>query len=170
MVEKRNFQKHAKSKNPEGRLWELNILAKQEKQSANNGSNWFGLLQRTRHRYVSAPGDTHAAVPSWGGGRRRWPSSFQGPGCASSRGDGQQAASSGSATAQVCLHHVHSQEPEQTHQPNFSHNPLTPRSSRGYMLAQLLPWRGHDVLPYGGMDSVGQWAKTCSLKRKGRKC
>ena len=119
---------------------------------------------------MSAPGNTHATPPTWGGGGRWRPCSFQGPGCASSRGDGQQTASSGSARAQVCLHHVHSQEPEQTHQLNFSHNALTPRSSRGYMLAQLFPWRDHCVVPYWGTDIAGQWAKMCSLKRKGRKC
>lgn len=119
---------------------------------------------------MSAPGNTYAALPTWGGGGRWWPRSFQGPDCASSRGDGQQTASPGSAIAQVCLHHVHSQEPEQTHQLNFSHSPVTPRSSWGYVLAQLVPWRDHCVFPDWGMDTVGQWTKTCSLKRKGRRC
>lgn len=39
-------------------------------------------------------------------------------------GDSQRAVNSGSATAEVCLHYMHSQEPEQTQQLNFSHNTL----------------------------------------------
>lgn len=39
-------------------------------------------------------------------------------------GDSQQAVNSESATSQVCLHYMHSQEPEQTQQLNFSHNTL----------------------------------------------
>ena len=117
---------------------------------------------------MSAPGSIHAAPPSCGWGGWWWLSSSLGPGCASSWRDGQQAARSGSATAQVCLFHVHSQEPEQTHQLNFSHNSLTATSSQGYMLAQS--WSDHYVLSYWGMDAEGQWVKTCLLKRKRKKC
>lgn len=136
------------------------------KESANNRNNSFSFLQSSWHMYVSTPGNTHAAPPTWGGGGPWWPSFFQDPCCASSWGGGQQAASSGSATAQVCLHHMHSPKPEQMHQLNFSSQPTRTNKLMGIQSGTAVAY----VLPYREMDTVGQWAKTCSLKRKGRKC
>lgn len=66
-------------------------------------------------------------------------------------GDGQQAVNSGSATAEVYFHYMHSQEPEQTQQLNFSHNTLMGLcAGTAAALQEPLYWAG------GHSGSVGQ--------------